>query len=200
MEAAQYERELIALDLRSALSDAAMTQGAFARLLGTSRTRLSAYLNGKTMPGAALHQRALRTAAALKSARAHGWMTPNQTAELVNDAVTHDDESWAFKLIIQARDHLSEMLDAQDPASDAWLLSSIRINDDRYATLLAALIEHEFDARGCSRRPEWTSGLRLVDPWTQPNLRRGAEWTRAHTPPWLAERGIFISDQDLMTA
>lgn len=200
MEATTYEREQIANDMRSALADAHLTQEAFARLLGTSRPRLSAYLNGKTMPSAALYQRALRTAAGLKSARRHGWMTPDRTADEVNEALQATDEDWAFKLIVQARDHLAEMLENEDPGSDAWLLRSRPISDARYEALLAALIGHEFDKRNCRQTPEWTKSPRLESTWTQPNARWGADWTREHTPKWLAERGIFISDRDLMTA
>jgi transcriptional regulator with XRE-family HTH domain len=200
MEVTNYEREQIADDLRSALADAHLSQEAFARLIGTSRTRLSAYLNGRTMPSAALYQRALRTAAGLKSARRHGWMTPDRTAAEVNEALQVSDEDWAFKLIVQARDHLAEMLENEDPASDAWLLRSRPISDARYEALLAALIEHEFDKRNCRQTPEWSKRARLENTWIQPNARWGADWTRAHTPQWLAERGIFISDRDLMTA
>ena len=63
MDATAYERARVASGLRSALAEAGLTQEAFARLLGTSRPRLSAYLNGRTIPSAALYLRALRTAA-----------------------------------------------------------------------------------------------------------------------------------------
>jgi transcriptional regulator with XRE-family HTH domain len=67
MEATACERAQIAADLRRALNDAQLTHEAFARLLGTSRPQLSAYLNGKTMPSAALYKRAIRTATALRA-------------------------------------------------------------------------------------------------------------------------------------
>jgi transcriptional regulator with XRE-family HTH domain len=200
MEVAGYEREQIAADLRSALVDTGLTQAAFARLLGTSRPRLSAYLSGTTIPSAALYQRACRTAAGLKSSRLHGWMTPDRTIDEINDSLAEGNEEWAFKLALQARDQLAYMLENDDPGSDAWLLRSREISDPRYETLLAALVEHEFEERSSPRIPEWTRSLALGKPWVHANLRRGAAWTRKNTPKWLADRGIYISEHDLMTA
>jgi hypothetical protein len=91
------------------------------------------------------------------------------------------------------------MLQNDDPASDAWLLRSREISDPRFETLLAALVEHEFEKRGSPRIPEWTRTLTLRKPWLHPNLRRGAAWTRQNTPQWLADRGIYISEHDLTT-
>ena len=200
METTAHERAEIASGLRSALSATGLTQEAFARLLGTSRPRLSAYLNGRTMPSAALYLRALRTANALQSARLHGWMTPDATSTEVNEALAAGDEAWAFKMIIQARDHLATMLDAGNPAADAWLLRSLTITDPRYDALLAAVVAHEFEQHDPSRTPEWTKTPPLRTDWIQPNLRRGVDWTRTHTPTWLARRGIYISTHDLQTA
>lgn len=200
MDVAGYERAEIADDMRSALADAGLTQEAFARLLGTSRTRLSAYLSGKTIPSAALYQRALRTARGLMASRNHGWMTPDRTIDEINAALAEGDEEWAFKLALQARDQLAYQLGHQDPGTDAWLLRSREIRDPRFETLLAALVGHEYETYDQRRVPEWTQGTALENPWLQPNARRGAEWTRKNTPPWLARRGIFISEHDLMTA
>lgn len=200
MQATSHERECIAVDLRRALADAQVNQQTFARLLGTSRTRLSAYINGKTMPSAALHQRALRTAAGLMSARNHGWMTPDYTADQINEALAAGNEAWAFKLIMQARDHLAEMLKSGDEGSNAWLVRSRQIVDPRYDALLAAVIERAFDQADRQPHPEWTKTPSLEVAWTQPNARWGEEWTRQHTPDWLARRGIYIADHDLMTA
>jgi len=200
MATTTFERELIAERLRSALADACLTTDAFAGLLGTSRPRLSTYLNGRTMPSAALYERALKTAAALKSARMGGWMTVDNAIDEINKALGEGDSRWAFKLIVQARDHLSEMLDSGDAGSDAWLFRSRQIEDSRYDTLLAAIIEHEFIKRQCRQVPEWAHGARLESAWMQPNARWGEEWTRQHTPDWLSARNIIISDRDLATA
>ena len=199
MKVTPDEREQIAGELRRALADAQLGQDAFARLLGTSRPRLSAYLNGRTMPSAALYKRALRTASGLQSIRRNGWMTPDSTADQINDALRAGDEDWAFKLAIQARDQLAEMLANQDPAADVWRIRSREISDPHYDVLLAALVAHEFH-RHSRQQPEWTENRLLDLAWVQPNARWGADWTREHTPKWLAARGIFISERDLMTA
>lgn len=200
MEVAEYEREQIAAELRSALADTGLTQEAFARLLGTSRTRLSAYLSGRTIPSASLYLRAMRTAAGLKSSRLHGWMTPDRTIDEINESLAEGNEEWAFKLALQARDQLAYMLQHNDPGSDAWLLRSREISDRRFETLLAALVEHEFEERDNPRIPEWTRNIILTTHWLHTNLRHGADWTRKNTPEWLANRGIYISEHDLMTA
>ena len=143
---------------------------------------------------------AVRIAAAVDSADRRGWMTPDRTAAEVDEALRDGDELWAFKLVVQARDEVATMIRTGDEASAAWLFRSRPISDERYDVLLAALIEHEFDQRDCRLTPRWTGDLRLKDPWIQPNPRWGADWTREHTPTWLAERGIFISAHDLTTA
>ncbi len=119
------------------------------------------------MPSAAFHQRALRTAAGLWSARGHGWMIPDRAAEEINKALRAGDEGWAFNLVIQARDHLAEMLDSNDRGSDSSLLRSRRVTDPRYETLLAALVEHEFDKRSRQPKPDWVKGPRMDPAWTQ---------------------------------
>jgi hypothetical protein len=127
-------------------------------------------------------------------------MTPDATAAEVDDALDAGDGDWAFKLIVQARDHLATMLNTDDPAADAWLVRSRSISDARYDALLAALVAHEFEQHDTVRTPEWTMTPPLHPDWIQPNLRRGPAWTRTHTPPWLAQRGIYISTHDLKTA
>lgn len=52
------EREVVAAELRALQQRSGLTQGEFARRLGTSRTRLNSYLNGKVTPSAALLVRA----------------------------------------------------------------------------------------------------------------------------------------------
>lgn len=127
-------------------------------------------------------------------------MTPDATISDVDAALRAGDDGWAFKLVVQARDHLAAMLEADDPAADAWLVRGTAIVDTRYDALLAALVEHEFTEHEWPRSPEWTRTEPLHQNWIQPNLRRGEAWTRTNTPTWLAKRGIYISDHDLKTA
>jgi hypothetical protein len=89
------------------------------------------------------------------------------------------------------------MLKNEDPASDAWLVRSRPISDARYEALLAALIEHEFAERNCPT-PEWRKNAHL-ETREFSSIPDGVPTGLAHTPNWLAERGIFISDRVLMT-
>jgi len=152
------------------------------------------------MPSAAFYERALRAAAGLQSARRGGWTVPDSAIDAINEALRDGDEEWAFKLVVQARDHLCDMFDAADAGSDAWLLRSRQVDDLRYDTLLCALVEHEFATRRCRQAPQWAERGLLVEQWVQPNARWGEEWTRRCTPGWLSARNIFISDRDLATA
>lgn len=58
--------------MRGSLTQSGLTQADFARLLGTSATRLSTYLSGKTIPSAALYVRAPRLGNALACSRQIG--------------------------------------------------------------------------------------------------------------------------------
>ncbi len=72
------------------------------------------------------------------------------------------------------------------------------LSNPRWATLMAALVAHEF-TESDRRPPAWTDGRCLADPWTVDSLRLSPDEVRAQTPEWLAERNVFISPRDLMT-
>jgi transcriptional regulator with XRE-family HTH domain len=63
------ERREIAASMTQSLRRSGLSQADFARLIGTSTTRLSMYLSGTTMPSAAMYLRALRIGAALEQTR-----------------------------------------------------------------------------------------------------------------------------------
>ncbi len=54
----RHEREAVAGELEALWRASGMDQGTYARRLGTSRTRLNAYLNGRTVPRATVLVRA----------------------------------------------------------------------------------------------------------------------------------------------
>lgn len=56
----QAEREAVAAELAALLKESGLSQGAFARRLGTSRTRLNTYLTAKVVPSATTLVRARR--------------------------------------------------------------------------------------------------------------------------------------------
>lgn len=184
--------------LQEALRRSGLSLRAFAAALGTSHSRLSSYLKGTASPSAALFVRALRLGAALGQAQAQGWLTPPATSRAISAAIADGDEQWAFKLTTQARDQVREMLASPDAVADAWEARPGRTEDDRWDTLLAALVGHEFESAGRAA-PAWTN-VRTAADWVKPNLLLDETDIRAATPAWLAERGIYIAERDLATA
>lgn len=63
------ERAAVAQEMRELQVASGLTQGEFARRLGTSRSRVNSYLNGRVTPSATVLVRARRVAAGSGSAR-----------------------------------------------------------------------------------------------------------------------------------
>ncbi|MGA8045416.1 MAG: hypothetical protein WCA30_04040 [Dermatophilaceae bacterium] len=189
--------------LEHALAVSDLSQADFAAALETSASRFSAYRAGRTVPSAAFYLRALRLAAALKSARDLGWMSPVSTAREIRDALREGDDVWAVKMALQGRDHLRELLRTGDATSDAWTASPRTTGDRRWDALLAALTRHEFLTAG-RRAPAWTTRparrLHREDAWVLPSLLLDESEVREATPNWLAEYGIYAAERDLVTA
>lgn len=189
--------------LRVALVNSGLTQAEFATALGTSASRFSAYRAGKTMPSAAFYLRASRLAESLKTARKRGWMTPQSATREIHRALRKGDDLWALKMILQGRDHLRELLRANDNASSAWAAAPRTTGDRKWDALLAALTEREFDEAG-REPPSWANAddkrLGERDEWVLASLLLNDEEVRAATPTWLAEHGIFAAERDLVTA
>lgn len=185
--------------LTRALADSGMTQAQFAAALGTSAPRFSTYRTGKKTPTATFFLRALRLADALKRARAAGTPTPLSAAAQVRDALADGDSMWALRTTLQARDRLRDLLDAGAPEAEAWEAAPSGTGDDAWDALLAALTEHEFTARKIPA-PKWTSKPLATRELLLLNPLLGEDRTKAETPAWLARRGVFICERDLVTA
>jgi transcriptional regulator with XRE-family HTH domain len=184
--------------LGQALADSGLSQAAFAAALGTSASRFSTYRSGKTIPSAIFYLRALRIGAALREAAEHGWMTPPNTAEAIAAALAEPDEIWAFKLALQARDHLNELLALRPHAAAAWEATPPSTGRPEWDTFIAALAEHEFvDAD--REPPAWTQLPKLGSEWLLDSPLLDEDGVRAQTPHWLAERNIYVSKRDLTT-
>lgn len=189
--------------LEQALADSALTQADFAVALGTSASRFSAYRSGRTVPSAAFYLRALRLAAALKHARARGWMSPPSTGREIHRALRKGDDLWALKMTLQGRDHLRALLRENDVASNAWNATPRTTGSHRWDALLAALTEHEFEEAD-REPPRWAVAddrrLGRQDEWIMPSLLFDEPEIREATPRWLAEHGIYAAERDLVTA
>ncbi|WP_182378288.1 helix-turn-helix transcriptional regulator [Nocardioides sp. WS12] len=188
----------VARQLRAALRRSGLSLRGFAAALGTSHSRLSSYLNGSASPSAAFFLRALRQGAALGEADARGWLTPQSTRRALKEAIAQSDDRWAFKIATQARDQVRAMLATPDEPAAAWETRPASTGDEKWDALLAALVAHEFAASGRTP-PAWTD-FRAAHEWVMSNLLLEEADIREATPDWLAERGIYIAQRDLITA
>lgn len=196
------DRLAVIAGLRSALLSSGLSQAGFARALGTSASRFSTYLTGGTVPSASWYLRAVRLGRALETARLGSWLTSIDVAGAVRRALVEGDAGWALRLVLQCRDDLRAALDDHGNAEEvcgAWEAAPPAIGVAAWDRLLAAVIGFEFETRGLAL-PGWT---RLPDPGSASVF--GSPFftdqeVRALTPPWLAERGVFIAARDLVTA
>ena len=190
------ERAEIAATMRQCLEQSGLSQGDFARHLGTSAPRLSTYLSGKTIPSASIYLRALRIARALEFARDHGLMTADTAIEAVNRALSEGDEDFALRMILQARDDFRAAADEANELRSAWDRRAKRVEDERFDTLFRAIIAHEFG----ERVPAWAADAQLAEEWVFDDPFRSPDAIRAQTPEWLAHARIFIAERGLETA
>ncbi|WP_432489372.1 helix-turn-helix domain-containing protein [Kineococcus sp. SYSU DK018] len=101
--------------LRAAVTTSGLTQAAFATAIGTSAPRLSTYLTGTVAPSARTLLRAHRLAHALATTHEHGLMSAPTTATAIRHHLRADQPEWAWRMLLQGRDHLRLLLhQAQD--------------------------------------------------------------------------------------
>lgn len=184
--------------LKAAVQASGLSQGAFATALGTSEPRLSSYITGKVAPSAPAFLRALRIGDSLSRAAATGWLTAPAVAAATAKALTSADEPWAFKLLLQGRDHLRQLLAGWPELAAGWEAAPRSIRSDRWDALMAALAAHEFETVG-RPAPAWTAQQPLREPWVLPSPRLTEDEIRERTPQWLADRGIYATERDLVT-
>lgn len=186
-------------ELRAALAASGMTQFAFAEALGTSPSRFSAYLNGKTMPSARLLIRARRIGAALRRAREERVPTAFECAASLRTSLENAERPGrTLRLVSETRDRLRDTLENRPYLASAWAAKA-STGDERWDALFTAIVEHEF-ARAGQAAPNWSKRAPLTESWLPAAGFRTAEETRERTPEWLQERGIFIAAEDLAAA
>lgn len=193
------ERIEIAAAMRDSVLKSGLTQADFALHLGTSATRVSTYLTGRTIPSAAIYLRALRLGAAFEHAREQGLMTPDGAADVVNRALARGDEDFALQMILQARDDLRDLRAGAVESGELcrlWERRARQIEDVRFDTLFRAIIAHEFG----EYVPAWAADARLDGEWFFPDPFGDDDTIRAQTPDWLARAHIYIAERDLATA
>jgi transcriptional regulator with XRE-family HTH domain len=182
--------------LNHALAESGLSQAAFATALGTSASRLSTYRSGRTKPTAQFFLRAGRIAHALHAAREYRIMTAPSTATAIREA---SDEDWAWRMLLQGRDHLCLLLRRHDGSEAAWEAAPGTTGRAGFDTLLAVLTANEFKAAG-EDPPEWTNVEPLPDPWIPDHPFLDRDEIIEQTPAYLAQANIFVPARDLVTA
>jgi transcriptional regulator with XRE-family HTH domain len=182
--------------LNHALAESGLSQAAFATALRTSAPRLSTYRSGKTKPTAQFVLRAGRIAHALHRAREYRIMTAPATASAIREA---SDEEWAWRMLLQGRDHLRLLLRRHDGSEAAWKAAPGTTGQAGFDTLLAVLTAHEFEAAG-EDPPEWSKVEALPDPWVPEHPFLERDEIIEQTPDYLARANIFVPARDLVTA
>jgi len=188
-------RRVMAL-LDSALADSGITQADFAAALGTSASRFSTYRSGQTKPSAAFCFRASRIARALLTARRTRVMSAPATAKAIRDAA---DEAWAWRMLLQGRDHLRLMLARADGSAATWEAVPRSTGSAGFDTLLAALARREFE-RASFEPPAWSAPKRLSVPWVPEHPFFEPDQVVALTPDFLRNLNVFVPARDLVTA
>lgn len=184
------------LDAAVATSGLSMRQ--FAHALGTSPSRFSSYRCGKVAPSAAFLLRAERIANALGQARRDNVPTAIDAVESIRRAVRRGDDDWTFALALEARDRLRDILRRHKSLAAAWEAQPPSKIGDRWKTLVAAFVSHEFAEAGLPT-PKWADAPTLTTEWVLDTPRLSEHEIKRQTPDWLAERNIFIAEKDLVT-
>lgn len=193
------ERAEIAAEVTLAVRESSLSQNQFARAMGTSPARMSAYTQGKTVPSAVLHRRFVRFAEARCRAMQAGLVDPTTSAERVNRALADGDEEWAFRQTLRCRDDLAFALTREPGAVLAWRHRATRVQDPRFDQLIRALVEHGFVEAG-RQAPPWTEPLELKEAWEPDDPFRDSAAIHRETPDWLRRRSVLIAAKALSTA
>ncbi|HTW16643.1 MAG TPA: helix-turn-helix transcriptional regulator [Nocardioides sp.] len=185
--------------LRAAISSSGLTQRDFARAIGTSPSRMSAYLHGDTAPSAPLLMKCQRIGNALCAAREENIPSPLDCAASLRCSLeTAQRASGVLRFALEARDRLRDTLENRPHLADAWDAKAT-IGEKRWDTLFAALVEHEFTTAG-RPAPSWAHVEPLEEEWIPAKGRQSEDEIRETTPSWLADKGILLAESALAVA
>lgn len=185
--------------LRAAIEASGLTQRDFAKAVGTSPSRLSAYLHGDTAPSAPLLMKCQRIGGALCAARNENIPTPIDCAASLRCALeTSSRPSGVLRFALEARDRLRDTLENRPHLADAWDAKAT-IGERHWDTLFAAIVEHEFKAVG-RPAPAWAQTEPLDEEWIPAKGRQSEDEIRGTTPSWLADKKIFLAESALAVA
>ncbi|QYJ03109.1 helix-turn-helix transcriptional regulator [Nocardioides panacisoli] len=193
------DQRAVVESLRAAVRASGLTQQDFARAVGTSPSRLSAYLHGDTAPSARLLVKFQRIGTALHAARQEGVPTALDAGTSLRRALEVSTRpSGVLRFALEARDRLRDTLENRPHLIDAWDAKPM-VGEERWGTLLAVLVAHEFTAAGRSA-PWWTSVDPLAVAWFPARGRLSEGQVREVTPEWLAVANIWLAASALEVA
>lgn len=152
---------------------------------------------GFDKPSATLYLRALRIADGLTRARTHGLMSAPDTAAAIRDAVRAGDDDWAWRMLLQGRDHLRLMLGEHPEAIGAWEAIPKSTGQVEWDTLLAAITRQTL-SEGAAAMPDWTDPSSLDTPWMPEHPLLTADEVIARTPNFPAKSSDLRSG-DVLT-
>jgi transcriptional regulator with XRE-family HTH domain len=184
--------------LDAAIATSGLSMRRFADALGTSPSRFSSYRTGRVAPSAAFLLRAERIASALSHARRDNIPTLLDAMESIRRADGRCDDDLTYALALEARDRLRDTLRRHRSLATTWEIQPPSTVADRWRTLLAAFVSHEFVNAGMPA-PPWTEHPKLASGWVLDTPRLSEDEIKRQTPDWLAERNIFIAEKDLAT-
>lgn len=184
--------------LDAAVAASGLSLRRFAHALGTSPSRLSSYRTGRVAPSAAFLLRAERIGNALRRARRDSVPTVLDAMESIRRADSKHDDDWTYALALEARDRLRDTLRRHRSLAATWEIQPPARVADRWRTLLAAFVGHEF-VEASLPAPPWTQAPKLATEWILDTPRVSESEIKRQTPDWLAERNIFIAEKDLVT-
>lgn len=193
------DQQAVVRALRAAIEASGLTQHDFAKAVGTSPSRLSAYLHGNTAPSATLLMKFQRIGNALAAARKESVPTPLDCADSLRQALaTAKRPSSVLRYAIEARDRLRDTLENRPHLLDAWDAKPT-VGEKQWDTLFATLVEHEFDEAG-RPAPPWAHSEPLEEEWMPAMGRDEETQVRETTPRWLGAKNILLAESALAVA
>ncbi|MFK4083630.1 hypothetical protein ACI2LF_05940 [Kribbella sp. NPDC020789] len=132
----------------------------------------------------------------LNQAREYRIMTAPATATAIREA---GDDEWAWRMLLQGRDHLRLLLSRRNGSEAAWEAAPATTGHAGFDALLAVLTAREFEEAG-EDPPAWSKIEPLATPWIPEHPFLDRDEIIEQTPPYLAAANIFVPARDLVTA
>ncbi|WP_183093875.1 helix-turn-helix domain-containing protein [Nocardioides stalactiti] len=150
--------------LKAALVESGLSQAGFGRALGTSASRMSTYLSGRTRPSASFVVRAQRLGKALEKARRRRLASAPTTSLAVRRHLLLGDEHRAREALLDGQRSLGTILAADDDVlADAWDAEPTSVGSPEWDQVLAAMAAQQHEEAGRTA-PGWARRV-LADLW-----------------------------------